>query len=293
MIEFIKNATQEFEQNGRSEAFISMENKIIKAGKLLQVYFFARYVKGANAKRLQSALIEKGSLEQCYYFQKYVEGADIVPFVEKALKQNDGFWIDKFIELAKEQKVFGLIAGMVEDKDYSDIKQTLRGTMFEINRLIDFARCEYKKNGRSEKFITCEKYILHKKASGYSNMYLQALSDVADIKSFERVALLRGEPFNMFFIGSRVEGADRALMVKGLEMAKLDYREVEKSLIDQQKQKQSLIRQIKHAEDEKKFKSLVHVYSHISDESEYILQIDKRYIPQIMYIIKHENNKKI
>ena len=100
MVNFIKKATEEFEQNGRSYKFIAMENRVIKNRNIMQIYFFARYAKGASVERLQPIIFKHGTLEHCFYFQKFVPGSKIRPFVKRVLAENDNFWLGRFIDLA-------------------------------------------------------------------------------------------------------------------------------------------------------------------------------------------------
>ena len=48
---FIIQANEEYNLNGRSERFVEMEDRILRSGKTLPIYFFARYTKGIDIFR--------------------------------------------------------------------------------------------------------------------------------------------------------------------------------------------------------------------------------------------------
>ena len=313
---FIEQATKEYEQNGRSAKFISMENRIADSGKPLYIYFFARYVKGANIERLQYAMLECANLEQCYYFQKNVVGARLRPFVEKALQEKDLFWIEKFIEFSiqdyaskrpdeviinKSNRInvdttkafkYAQIDDLVQDVPYPTTRVARAATAsFDINYIIEEASAEFELYGRSPKFMELEKQALHTGGVASSILFLQRIQG-ANVKAFERVALLRGDPFNMFLIATGIKGANIEFMLKGLEIAKLDYVAKEQSLIAQTKRKEEILTELQTETDEKTIKRLKEAYSHIPNIAEYVVKIDNEYIPRINYLLKREGKFK-
>ena len=74
VIATIKKANAEYEQNGRSEQFVAFEDGIVKSKNMVHVYWFARYVKGADIGKLQSIILRNGSMEDCFYLLNMLEG---------------------------------------------------------------------------------------------------------------------------------------------------------------------------------------------------------------------------
>ena len=287
MYNFIKNATTEFEQNGRSDAFIAMENKIIKIGKPIQVYFFARYAKGASVNNLQPIIEQKGDLELGYYFCQNVKGAKIRPFAEKAIKENSTFWINKFIEVAKNKSKYIDIADLVLDLPKGMLNSKIY--KFDINEIIEDANNEYEQYGRSSDFVELEKCAVHSLISAHSTLFLNHVQG-CKIKNFEQAAILRGNPFNMFLI-AMCDKSNVDLMIKGLELAKLNYNEIEKELIEKKKRKSALKIAIENSNDSKERSRLISVYNTITDTSDYIAKIDNDYITRINYLLKDRYKK--
>jgi hypothetical protein len=62
------------------------EKAVIDSGSAYWCYTFAKYVKGADVKRLQKVVIEDGNADFCYLFAKTVKGAN-VKRLEKIYKQ--------------------------------------------------------------------------------------------------------------------------------------------------------------------------------------------------------------
>ena len=108
---------------------------------------------------------------------------------------------------------------------------------------------------------------------------------------FEYVSILRGEPFNMYVIALEVKGADRALMVRGLELAKLDYREVEKGWEEINRKRARIVASLCNSErkGEPEYRArLLKSYNFLPKIPEYISKIDNDYIATINYYIKQD-----
>ena len=292
MIKFIEKATAEFEQNGRSNLFIAMENRIIKTGKPVQIYFFARYAKGASATRLQKAIHKVGTAEQCYYFAKYVQGAQLRPAVIKMLEAEDKFWIEKMINFAHDNGRFGEISNLVMDF----VPETKQGVLarkdFDSNDLIDAANQEYEQNGRSEYFQALEKYCLHSRVPADTNLFAQCVTGV-NVKAFERAVLLKGDPFSMFMIATNVKGANVKLMREGLEMAKHDYVEIQRTDKDRLNKKLEILIQIRREKNSIQRKALMASYKRLPNISEYVARIENRYIPRVDYLVNKQELQKV
>ena len=284
MIEkLIKDAMAEFEQNGRSERFVELENEVISLEKPLFAYFYARYTKGADIERLQNYVLENGTMEQCYYFQRNVRGANIVLTAEKAVNIESSFWVDRVRNLAKKNNEYVLIKDIVKDIPHFKLKGRTDG----IDSIINDAREEYSRNGRSKYFIALEQLALHGTGGNSSALFGQCVEGV-NVKAFERVALLRGDPFNMFLTATQVPNANKKLMLRGLELAKLDYVEIEKDIIEQNNRRESLMKEIEVETDNDRLKRLIKEYHNVPTTSEYVIQIDNYYISRLRYLIKHE-----
>ena len=291
MLKFIEEATKEFNQNGRSKAFIAMEDKIIKGGKPVQMYFFARFAKGASVERLQSAIVEYGNMEQFYYFQQFVKGADILPFIKKALEQGDAFWTKKFISLSKSQGVYENIRDLVVNyKDDLRPMTRTRGTALDINYTIATACDEYKKHGRSDYYKELEKEVLYSESKADAKLFLYHVPG-GDVKKFERGAFMRCDPFEMFFLATHIEGVNADLMYKGLELAKQNYLESEKSYADIEKRKVEALKKLKYYKKHKNaegYATWLEIYQALPAIPEYIAQIENRYMPPVKTVLRSQ-----
>ena len=87
--DFIVQANQEFTLNGRSKRFVGMEDRILRSGKILPIYFFARYTKGVDVKKFEKYMLNNATLDECYYFGTYVPGAKMMPFVTRAINEGN------------------------------------------------------------------------------------------------------------------------------------------------------------------------------------------------------------
>lgn len=291
MVKFIEKATKEFEQNGRSKLFVAMENKIINSGKPMQMYFFARYAKGADIKRLQKVFIKMATLEQCYYFAKFVQGAQIRPFITKSFKVDDKFWTEKLINLAHTNGSFDAISDLVMDFVPETKKGVFARKGFDSNDLIEEAQKEYKQYGRSPYFVELEKYCLHSNVPADMNLFAQHIEDV-NVRDFERAAILKGDPFTMFIVVTEIRGGNAKLMRDGLEMAKHDYVEIERTDGNRINQKLQLLLKIKNEKNPVERKLLMEMYKRLPTIPEYIAIINNRYLPRVDYEIRKQGIQK-
>lgn len=97
MYNIIKNATLEFEKNGRSDEFVKMEDKIIGIGKTIQVYFFARYAKGADVNRLFRFMLKHATLKESFAFAYYVKGVEKVDGKETVVYPDVTKFLNKLV----------------------------------------------------------------------------------------------------------------------------------------------------------------------------------------------------
>lgn len=288
--DIIKTATNEFNINGRSDNFIALENEVVKSKNSVDIYFFARYAKGASVKRLQDELIKIGALNVGYYFQQNVEGSDIEKFVKLAVRNKKQFWIGKFVSLAKQLGEFNKIKHLVEGINVN-ITPKLIQKEYSENRIIQVAQAEYDKNGRTPEFKQLERYMLHHDTVCSSRFFMQRVKGI-DLKRFEDIALLRGDPLHMFIIATCIDRADKDFMIRGLELAKLDYRKIEKGWDDIAKEKLRLQSELAIATNARNIEALEMELLHIPTKPEYIAKIDNDYIAQIKYLIKQDYKKK-
>ena len=226
---FIENATKEFEQHGRSKRFISMENKIIENGNPLQVYYFASYAKGADASRLQPVLIDNAPLDVCWFFQLNVPGSDIEAFIKKAVYDGNSFWIKRFVKYKDKIKQEKKKEQQAQQSKPLGTRSKPRAKLSDINldTVVEKANREYAANGISKAFLDYEREVLYSEGMGGNQiLYLKSVKG-ANLKAFERVALLNGSPFHMYLLAKEF-GADKDLMLQGIRLAKLDYVEIEK-----------------------------------------------------------------
>ena len=289
----IKMATDEFNANGRSDKFIEIENSIIEKNNSTEIYFFARYAKGASVKRMQNALIKNGALMEGYYFQQNVAGADITKFVNLAMSSGKKFWLGKFINLANKTEQYDKISHLVDGLNVDIVPEKLDGCIDETDQIIKIAQKEYKHFGRSSTFKKIEQFMLHADAIANTRLFMKHVPGV-NKKMFEYVAILRGQPLNMYLIAIDVKGVDKELMLRGLELSKLDYKEVEKGWDDIARQRERIISGICSAEGlehiEHRIK-LLKSYNLLPKVPEYIAKIDNEYIAGVKYAIRQDYKK--
>lgn len=301
MYNIIKNATLEFEKNGRSDAFMEMENKIIRVGKPIQIYFFARYAKGADVNRLLKVMMKKDAkVEELFAFIYYVKGvekdldgnvkvvypyirpflkkfvqlkkvqerevekvdvvlqgaiglnhrlalsqgkqdADIDPYLKNLQIQKDilfkdleqtEFWIERVVKFAKEQNRLDEITDLIEIANIDVEKIRTGKEVFDIDDLIEKAEKELAQNGRSQKFISIENEMKYNALIGdfRATVFIKNLLDYIDKKAFQTNILLSGDYFHIFLFGKDVEGASKRTIFTALQLAKLDYIQIEKEL---------------------------------------------------------------
>ncbi len=325
MEKIIKAATEEYKQNGRNDIFLMIEDKVLEKKNPLQIYYFARYAKGADVAKCQKAMLECADLEYCFYFQQFVPGSNLGWFINKAVAKQDVFWLNKFIQLVQRKinlKDINYGSGLdemeaqskeilrqIEDCDkrtrdlmiqfrqersmlgytkqeamqakqsvteelqqYSKRKHELRSQIkdgksiteinitkqvlidggvsdssmkfIEDNNLIKGISSSRGKDNISYEVIAneiysnrgaCDKYKEVEKAAlyhfGNDNAFLFAkYAPSVSLRDFERVALLKGDPFYMFLLATEVQGINKELMLHGMEISKWDYRQNEQQL---------------------------------------------------------------
>lgn len=295
MVKFIEKATKEFNENGRSDLFVGMENKIIKGGKPIQIYFFARFAKGASVRRMQNAMLKYATLEDCYFFQKYVPGAKIELFVDKAIKQSDVFWVKKFTSLAKINGTYSKISSQVAE--FEQIKQPgiLSRTAFDINEIIAEATKEVEKyHKRTAYFIELEKYALYSNIDSDAKLFVFRVPG-ASLKRFNHVAFMKCDPFELCYNATQIKDSDAELMYRGLELARLDYRTIEPCSKDLEIKRENILKKLayykKHC-DEVEYKRWYDAYRNLPVMPEYLAQIENNYMPAVKYVLRSQGKLK-
>lgn len=312
---YIEKANAEYQQNGRSDKFVAMEDRICGVDNVLHIYYFARYVKGVDVAKIQKVFCEKANLEQCFYFSKHVPGAEFKPFVEKVAYARDYFWGAKFAELATEiylenfpnEQSPNKLGGQPFDIDKVYRSFDIEGLMHtylpglnvlhrynksgsDINHIIELAQREYEKHGRSENFVEIEKLALHALGNAEGNLFIRNVKGVS-IKNFERVAMLRSNAFNTFMIAMHPK-ANKELMLKNLELTKLDYIEIDKELDEKNARRKAIKSSLEKTNDKREISRLTKLYNQISSVTEYVAQIDNDYITRIEFTINQQASTK-
>lgn len=230
IFDFIKAANKEYNKNGRSELFGKMERKMLSSKNAMQLYFFARYVKGVDITKFQNAVISTGDLEVGFYFIQYVPEAEIEPFLECAVQQGDKFWTEKYIEITEKAETRKIhtsdLRAQVIDRgiNISPVSQ-----IFKIDNIMQDAPKEFRKNGRSQKFIDMEREVIHSKGSANLSLFLSKYDNLLNVKSIERALILRGDPSIMYLFTQVLPSINKKTILLGLEMAKNDYIQQEQS----------------------------------------------------------------
>lgn len=223
--DFIVQANQEFALNGRSKRFVRMEDRILSGGKTLPVYFFARYTKGVDVSKFQEYMVKNAPVDECYYFGIYVPGAKMMPFVQRALDEDQEVLAKYMVKFAKDN---GEIASKTIKQQFIDTGINLQNDInTKLDDTLDRAVIEYELNGRSELYKDYEEKILY--APGDANGLLFARNvPGANIKAFQKSAIMRGNPFNCYQYATDVKGVSKSLMLASIQLSLLDYTEIER-----------------------------------------------------------------
>ncbi len=233
ILHIIDNATNEYITNGRNADFVAKENEIIDSQNMMYVYWFARYVEGADIDKLQSIILQNGSMEECYYFVKYVKDAQFKPFLQKALDEKRGFWVHKLVALAASPfagRKNDLIEfkSQLENEYKIELESKRKGDIvglknWHIDKLVEDANAEYEKNGRSKRFIQLEKSAGITTGEGADIFLFAKHVPGASIKNLQRSLILHGNAFNIYLFAHEIKNSDAGALLLGIELAQRDY----------------------------------------------------------------------
>ena len=93
----IDSATKEYKENGRSEYFNKIENKVLAKNDASLSYLFARDVKGANVIKHGKVVLNGNDAQLIYLFAIDVYGADYQAHADK-LKSMKMYTMAKQVE---------------------------------------------------------------------------------------------------------------------------------------------------------------------------------------------------
>ena len=240
IIDVIDNANKEYLTNGRSADFVAMEDNVISSQKMVQIYWFARYVQGADIDKLQSVILKNGTLEDGFYFVKYVKGSDIQLFLQKAIDKGSKFWMHKIVSLAispfntRKEDIMGLGSQLIEfgiDLDrsqeinkHSKKSRTVKGHINEdIDRIIEKARS----TTDPKKFDQLQKDAMYTAGNGADALLFAKHVPGANINDIQRSLILHGNAFNMRLFAEHIKGASPVKILTGMELAQRDYVAIE------------------------------------------------------------------
>ena len=223
--DFIVQANQEFALNGRSKRFVGMEDRILRSGKTLPIYFFVRYTKGVDVKKFEKYMLNNATLDECYYFGTYVPGAKMMPFVQRALDEGKEILAEYMVRFAKNN---GETISKTIEQEFINMDVNLENELgTKLDDTLDRAITEYELNGRSELYNDYEQKILY--APGDANGLLFAkYVPGANIKAFQKSVIMRGNPLNCYEFATDVKGISKNLMLASIQLSLLDYVEIEK-----------------------------------------------------------------
>ena len=223
--DFIVQANQEFALNGRSKRFVGMEDRILRCGKTLPIYFFARYTKGIDVPKFQEYMAKNAPVDECYYFGIYVPGAKMMPFLQRALDENQEVLAKYMVKFAKDN---GEIASKTIKQQFIDTGINLKNDInTKLDDTLDRAIAEYELNGRSELYNDYEQKILYAPGDANGLLFAKYVTG-ANIKAFQKSAIMRGDPFICFQFASDVKGISKNLMLASIQLSLLDYVEIER-----------------------------------------------------------------
>ena len=228
MINFIKKANEEYLNNGYSDRFVKMENKILEKGSSIQVYYFARYVRGANIKKFQKYMLQNASYDIIFYYLKHVKGANASQFIVKAGEEGEMFWARKYTEVGRSRRHEGITRATKILADEGIEVQTSTG-LGNMEMMIYTANKAFEKYGRNEEFVNIEKEIVYNMTNGDKVIFARQVPGI-DVALFEKDAVLTADPLNIYLLALEVSKTSIPVLFRGLEMAKLDYARIDEDL---------------------------------------------------------------
>lgn len=275
MIDFIKKANEEYTNNGRSDRFIRMEDKVIDKGNWIQIYYFARFVRGVDIEKFQTLMLEKAPYDIAFYFIKHVKGVDAKPFILKAGRAGEVFWARKYAEASNTQRQYDAI-GELSKLKIDDVEVEFKTGLGNLEMMIFNANNAYSlHNSRDEEFMAIQNEIVYNNINGDKHIFAREVEG-ADISLFERDAVLTADPLNIFLLASEVKRSNKLLLLKGLELAKLDYVRVDEDLAKRRVNISKIERDIEECSDpwrckmlEQKLKSTMNNLTYIESANEY------------------------
>jgi len=225
---FIERANAEFLSNGRSKKFVNMEDKVLGTNNTLLIYFYARYTRGVDISKFQKHMEEYGSLDECYYFGQYIDGANIEPFISKAIAQEDEFWSVMLIELGERLGQINNGDIILENLGIARPKHRHDKPTIDIDLTISHANHENEVHGnQTAKFKNLERKAIHFYGDGNLVLCAKYIEGI-DYKAVQKSAIMRGNPLVMFMLGHDVPQVDKLLMIQGLKLARIDYKQIDR-----------------------------------------------------------------
>ena len=243
LYDVIENANLEFNKNGRTDIFSNYEQEIIAENNPAYIYFFARYVRGADVKKLQSILLtQKNCLKYGFYFCLYVEGAEVIPFLEKAVAEKNAFWIKIFYSLVKDRSI------PLDDDFEKEIERVCprinqKSEYYSIDLLISIAQKEFEKNGRSKKFVELERQAIYSIGAGNIILFAQKNNGM-DLDKFVNALILRGNITNIAWAVDKIKGIDKKMLYDWSALTKFDYQQINKDAKKKELRRLSLVKEL-------------------------------------------------
>lgn len=294
----IEKANVEYKNNGRSKLFVRLEDAVINKKNVRGMYYFARYVKGSSVDKIQNAIIDSFNPEILYYFTQNVKGADFNKSMEAVYELEDSFWINKFKAIRDgryESEEFQNFCDLF-DYDISSLKgETTAKLMYsrvnalDINKVIARANEIYEKHGNkiSTEFTDLQKLILHTDSSGDFKLFLKFVKG-AEIERFEQVALLRGDPEELYYLATQVKGINVNKMLNALERCRYDYKVIDSQVSEIESRKNTLVNRLMKTKTPDKKSVIKKELDLLENMPQHIVLIDNYFIPEIQYLLKNK-----
>lgn len=103
----VEDANKWYDEHGRDEKFIILENMVLDKNNPYYDYVFAKYARGANIKTFENAILKSHSHKYIYYFGRDVEKASYKIFINKDADGNQIFVVMPMVQMPanKEEKL--------------------------------------------------------------------------------------------------------------------------------------------------------------------------------------------
>ena len=215
IFDYIEESNKEFKENGRSEEFVKLEEKIINSKKAKFIYLFARYVRGVDIAKIQQTLLNLKALKEGYFLARYVMGAEVLPFLKIEVELDNDFWINNLFILAEKQDLFEEASAIIGDRTITSKETTkLEPTISKAQTLKNKVEIRY----LEQQNFDCINLTDH--------MIFASKTGNADLGRLENDILMHGNPLTCLVASKDIKGINKSKMLVFAMLCRYDYSKI-------------------------------------------------------------------